>query len=291
MSQPALPDPVESFDRLLALLVELMEAQGGQPRDDERAWLLDVQPLAKKFIYHLHSARQLCDGSTLLVNGAPHDFVSHGSVAVLVRAAIETFVTFGHVFANSDERVSEFRHLVWRACGLNDRQKFMAQNESNRVKLLKEGDEIAAWLKEAEAHPVFKALDKEQRRRILKSREWRAGAGWPVLASGVGIHKLYFAQVYAYICSYSHASYLASMQMGQTDFEQELRFTGSLLQMANIFMAHFAVLYASLFPRAQAALDQSSARELVMWWRITKESHSNIYGPEDGPEENPDAGA
>lgn len=220
----------------------------------------------------------------LLIDGAPHHLVSHGSVAVLVRAAIETFVTFGHVFANSDESVSEFRHLVWRACGLSDRQQFTTQNEENREKLMSESEEIASWLKEAEAHPVFQVLPKEQRSRIQKKREWRAGVSWADLASDVGIHRHYFAQIYAFICSYSHASYLASMQMGQTDLEQARRFAETLLQMANIFMAHFAVLYATVFPRAQAVLDKSSSREAVKWWRVTKEAHSRIYGSEEDPE-------
>lgn len=272
---------MEHAQQLLTLLIEMVNAQGGTPIPTGASWMADRQTLAKKFIYHMHTAHQLLNGSTLVSRALVHEFVPYASIFVVVRAALETFVTFGYIFANVDDEVSRFRHLTWKASGLNDRQGARARTASEAAKLAEEGVEIERLLAEIKGHPQFKTFAADGQGKLTKKRDWRAGVGWPTLASGIGIHKKFFAEQYDFACSYSHASYLAVMQLSQADKNRERAMALSMLLTANAFIAHFVHLYSGIFPSAKSILEVSPSRRAYGFWMRPKDQYTKIYGPED----------
>lgn len=265
---------------LLTMLVEMVESQAGQAVSLEDRWLAEAPGIAKKFIYHVHSAYKLYSGSSLSLKDHEHAFVPHGSICVLARAALETFVTFGYVYGIADREIGYFRYLTWRLSGLNDRQGFVAEDTAAQGRRSQEAQMITLLLAEIQAHPHFAKIPKDHAGKVTgKKREWRPH-GWHVLASECGIHAQYFDETYDYFCSYSHASYLAVLQTSQADLATERVMAQTMVLTLNLFMTYFAKFYGALFPRAAEVLKRYEDTEAFKTWHRPKSEWDKRYGPE-----------
>jgi hypothetical protein len=194
---------------------------------------------------------------------------------------METFVTFGYVYGAPDRDTRYFRFMVWKAAGLSDRQSFKASVPKYHAILATEAAEIKQLLTEIQAQPHFQTLDKAGKGFITGKRiEWHGGKSWAKIAGECGIHSGYFQVLYDYMCSYSHASFLAVLQMGQADFEQEKSMATSMLMALNVFMCHFAVTYVKLFPETEAAFKRHEQSAVFKRWHFDKATLATQYGPE-----------
>ncbi len=117
----------EYYIKLLETLIIVAKANKDTVLgEDER--LLDAEGLFTKFIGHAASALYLF-GSTTLPDVKATDggisFFDPGSINVLGRAALESFLVFHYVFVeprSDDEK--DFRYYLWLYASYIDKQKF-----------------------------------------------------------------------------------------------------------------------------------------------------------------------
>src|SRR3990172_5091399 len=109
------------YQRLLKVLIEVTEANKGVVAGhDDR--VLDAEGLALKFVFHAASALYLYRSTSLPEFGA--SFFDPGSVNVLSRTALETFLVFNYVFVEpqSDEE-RDCRYMTWVLGGYLEREE------------------------------------------------------------------------------------------------------------------------------------------------------------------------
>src|SRR6266702_5226517 len=138
----AAPQPGSDESRtLLNLIVQLTNSQAGKDVPARSLWMNDAQVLALKFYYHLTSLHVLLHPVEVVMPEGTVSHIDHSSMLVLSRAALETFLTFAHVFGCSETDLREFRHMTWRCAGLLDRQKLQASARlpQSKQKLIDEG--------------------------------------------------------------------------------------------------------------------------------------------------------
>lgn len=269
----------QDYSTLLKLFVRLVETQAGRSIGKNEEWLNDAQVLSVKLFRHLASMQILAAGAQLRGEAGTAAFIDHASIKVICRAALETYLVFFYVYGQDDESLCKFRHTTWRLAGLCDRQKFHVTTQEHQDVLSEESSLISQLQAEVQASPWMNKFTPKQQREILKGN-WRPAADWNDLGADAGFHPKYFKNVYSYLCSYSHASYLSALQVGQAksrDTQEQLSQT--ILGIGVVLMAHFAFSYSGLFGAAKAALhaDQESAR-IAEKWCIGHSDMATHYG-------------
>jgi hypothetical protein len=116
----------KEYLKLLETLIKVIEANKGVPAGpDDR--VLDAEGLALKFFGHACSAIYLYTGTT--VPEIMASLFDVGSINVLGRAALETFLVFHYVFVDpSSDQERDLRYLSWLLAGLLERQEFPVQS-------------------------------------------------------------------------------------------------------------------------------------------------------------------
>lgn len=264
------------FVLLFDLIAQMVEAPRGSAIPPGQGWLNDRQTLAKKFVYHLSTILSVRGGSTLVFDGAVHEFTDHGSLTVLVRAVLENFVVFAYVFGSKDLEECRFRHLCWHFGGMMDRQKRLSITPAGRNTQAVEKLQADSLLESIKVHPAFKLLSNGRQKAIVKGK-WDGGQQWHELAVEVGLNEAYFRTIYSYLCDYSHSSYAAALQVGQADTEAQDQMSKSMLGVMNLCMAKFAVIHAACFASSRKLLEESPARAAVTKWDIDSARFEQIY--------------
>jgi hypothetical protein len=258
-------DPVQQFAELRTLVVEMVDAPGGEPIPEGMQWMADRQTLSKKFAHHLHTISQVHQGSVLMVGNVGQSFIDHGSVKVIARAVLENFIVFAQVFGDPDPEVCRFRHMTWKLGGLMDRQTLSASTADSKTRLAAEKRQIDQLNAEVKVHPVFHTLTNGAQKAILKG-DWKTGRSWQVLAKESGLSESYFRNIYSYLCGYSHSSYAAAMQVGQAhDLAEQSGLSSAIFGVMCLCMARFATLYANLFPSARKVMERERQPAIEMW--------------------------
>lgn len=158
------------YQRLLEILIQVMEANKGVAAgDDDRS--LDGEGLALKFFFHAASALYLYRSTSLPEFHA--NFFDPGSVNVLCRAALETFLTFHYVFVvpqSDDDR--NCRYMAWILGGYLERQKFPVWSHEGRAVLEREKRFIGPLTQKLKDNAAFRQLPAKEQKRLLKG-VWR----------------------------------------------------------------------------------------------------------------------
>jgi hypothetical protein len=256
---------------LLNLVVQLTNSQAGKAIPVGRLWMNDVQVLALKFYYHLASLHVLVQPVEMAMPQGTASHIDHGSVLVLARAALETFLTFAHVFGCSEYDLREFRHMTWRCAGLLDRQKLpaSARRPENKQKLVDEKASIETLRVNMQAHGRWMQHSEKERGAFLKG-DWRAGRGWAAIGVAAGFHPVQIRELYSYLCGYSHTSWLSILQIRDArELSQQAAMTAMSVSTACVLMSFFALHYVALFPDAEHVLAaHPEAAALVQKWNL-----------------------
>lgn len=265
---------------LLHLTVQLIESQAGKVIPVGLSWMNDAQVLARKFYYHLASLHVLVQPVEVMMPRGSASHVDHGSVLILARAALETYLTFAHVYGCTDPDLREFRHLTWHCAGLLDRQKLQAsaRKAENRQKLADEKSAIETLRAAMQAHVKWAQHPAKDRKTFLMG-DWRAGRGWAAIGVEAGFHPVHIRDLYSYLCGYSHASWLSILQVRDArDLVQQATLAATSVSSACVLMSFFAHHYVALFPEAEQVLAaQPAAAALVRKWHLSAERLAAQY--------------
>src|SRR5690606_22963436 len=119
------------------------ESQNGKPLHPGFEWKNDAQILGVKIFRHIATAQQISTGIEFEFGaGQVFSHIDHSSVAIIVRAAVESYLAFNYIFVNEDENLSIYRHKLWRRAGLIDRSKIQANTSESKDILLRESKSI-----------------------------------------------------------------------------------------------------------------------------------------------------
>jgi hypothetical protein len=242
---------------MMEVFLDCGNALQGKTIPAEMLWKKDVEPIAMKCIYHLGSLYVLLEGTRLRdMVGVPIRFIDFPSMALLTRAAFETYLTFHYIFVNpaTDEEKS-FRSEIWTLGGLKDRKRFVFTSPEGHQVLLREQQQIAELEQRIRSNPLFLQLPEPRQREAIKGK-WRFDKHWRDLAVLADTHKDYFTSLYAYLSSYAHTGYLSILQLSQaTTAEEQNGLAGMYIGIGLSIMSNFILGYCSLFPEAQAVLE------------------------------------
>lgn len=193
----------------------------------------------KKLLNHCQSISVILDGSSFetIENSSQID---HASAKVLLRSAIEIYITITSLFWFEGKDVlneREFRFLVYKYSGFKSRQK-LNHDEINsnelREKIKNEKNKIQILKKLIQQKGAELGKKKEHLKKILDN-------GWgakpiPQRLEDTSLPKFMKLQ-YSYLCGYSHSGFDSYMQLaqdedsnvGKTTSKEMLYFTTSFL--------------------------------------------------------------
>ncbi len=264
------PGREENLEPLLAILLTVAEAQRGTVAGPDQR-LLDAEGLVLKFVGHVSAAIALSRGTNLPDLGIA--FFDPGSVSVLVRTAVETFLVFHHVFvAPSRPEEADLCYLGWELGGLADRQRFPLRSPAGKRLLEQEAAQIEALKARLQGNEAFAGLPAAQRKQLLRGR-WRAGGDgrdipWRDLALAAGFNEDSANGIYHYLCGHAHSSWISVLQLRQARTrEDQGQLMGSPLSNLAAVVAHMIKAVCRVFEKSRQALEAyPDARELVEIW-------------------------
>ncbi|WP_196758003.1 DUF5677 domain-containing protein [Stutzerimonas stutzeri] len=247
-------------------------------------WLNDIQTLSIKLFKQLCSTKSLAYGCVFQSNtGNKIEFIDQGSISILARASIETFLALHWIFQGSAEQ-SQFRHALWQYAGLADRANLNPSTDEGRIKQADTKVQMAQLLELIEASP-FLSLYSIKEIKELKKGNWRVGWSWSSEAVKAGFHKSYFDNVYGHLCGYPHSKYISAMQIGQAqNIADQKQLSSAGVQISIHVMAHFIRFYASTFSPAADLLSSSPAKAIAGMWHFKAEDMIHIFDQKNDAE-------
>ena len=243
------------YQELLSLLIDVVEANKGVVAgDDDR--VLDAEGLALKFVFHAASALYLYRSTSLPELHAR--FFDAGSVNVVSRAALETFLVFHYVFVEpASDQDRDYRYGAWVLARCLERQRFPVWSAEVRAALEHEARLIGPFTDRLKANGTFAGLSPGHQKKVLKG-EWKL-LSWTEIARSAGLHDINAKAAYSYLCGYAHAGNLSILQLRQADSSEAQRsLCASSMNLVLIAMANLVKSDRALFPKAMARLDQES---------------------------------
>lgn len=273
-------DTLAAFPVLLDLLVRLLDSKDGDPIQPGDGWRNDAQRLALKLFQHSVSLKNLTEGATVRFKGGEEiGFIDHGSMNVLARAALETFLVWHYLYATGDANLGRFRHATWKLSGLLDRQGFAGVSDMAAEVKRRERPEIERLTEEVKGSPYFSALTARQQKRLLAG-DWKIVMGTADMAKVAGLHDGYFGNLYDYTCAYSHSSYLSALQIGQgSSIDVQHRMATAVMSVAVLTLAYFVSSYPKQFPEAQQIIDADPlGKATADKWALKAEDLAPYFG-------------
>lgn len=265
------------FSALIELMSSMVDARAGSSIAHGMGWLNDIQTLSIKLFKQLCSTKSLAGGCVFKsATGKSIEFIDQGSVSILARASVETFLTLHWIFGCPTDK-SQFRHALWQYAGLNDRVNLNTSSEEGRVKQADAKAQQAELLRFIEGSPLLTEYTVREIKE-LKKGNWRVGWSWGSEAVRAGFHKLYFDNVYSHLCGYSHSNYISAMQIGQAQsIADQSKLASAGIQISIHILAHFIHLYASTFSQAADLLAASPAKPIADLWHFKAEDMNFVF--------------
>ena len=255
----------DEYLELLRAFLDIVEASKGTPAgEDDR--VLDAEGLALKCYSHACSFLYLLRGTN--VPELRVSFFDPGSINVIGRAILESFLVFHYIFIDSkNDEEQTFRYLCWLYHDLVERQGFPARSPQGKEKLKSEEKVIKQISTKIEVSPCFEMLSTKQKRNLLNGKYWRS-KGWKSIALSAGLSEVHADDFYAYLCSYAHAGSLSILQIRQAENVIHQRgLVGATMGIAMICMAYMAKGYCAYFPKSNDSLQASERhKKIIQVW-------------------------
>jgi hypothetical protein len=266
----------KEYLKLLETLIKVVEANKGLPAGtDDR--VLDAEGLAFKFFGHACSAFYLHRSTT--IPETMSSFFDVGSINVLGRAALETFLVFYYVFVNpSSDQERDFRYLSWLLAGLLERQEFPAHSLSGKALLSSEKKLIAPLQEKLKNHPQLLSLPHKQQKKLIKKGEWRIHS-WKDIGLSAGLDETHAKAFYYYLCGFAHAGNLSVLQIRQArTANSQKSLCAATISLIMIAIANMIKSYCKIFPISQSVLteDTEAATLVEIWVTVGSTSTEDI---------------
>ncbi|MBA4390903.1 MAG: hypothetical protein C0399_08180 [Syntrophus sp. (in: bacteria)] len=255
------------FETLITKSIEELE---GNPLPNGK---LDYykQEILKQYCTHLISIRTLADGLKLIYKGREDEIAAFGSVAVLIRACLENYSMFHHIYVqSSDTQETYFRFWSWVREGLIYRQRLSVQGHPNTKKLKEEKQEIDRIFDELRSYPSFRLLTPKQQRKYLKAGTWCSLSKRDLLENS-GFNKACSNNYYNVFSSYTHPSFGSHLQTSQADFHASDTLMDTMLKALFICSGLYLQAYCLVFQELGKLLTENDKDFVNSWCELGSE--------------------
>lgn len=254
------------YNLLLELTYEVVQALKGKKVDDERSPY--VQHLAFKLYSHATSSIWLYHGTKSLVprstNGS--DFIDNGSIVVLARSALETYLSFYEVFiepSNDDE--FEFSYCLWNLSGkilLEDYEPLADTHLDKLETIYKEIEDLRNRITKTQK---YKDITDKQQIQVLKGKRLR---GRRDVAKLAGFSPYFIDMVYKYYSGYVHSDGYSTSKLFYTDTrEKQVEFAETQLNFIMMVLSKFILDYTGKFDETTYVLEKfPEGYQLAQLW-------------------------
>ena len=226
-----------------------------------------AEPLAQKAYSHIVSSKSIYNGINFkLSEKFQFNFVDFSSIAVLTRAAFETYLTFNYVFIKAkNEAEKDFRFLSWDLAGFIERESYPYRNQEQKERLEKESQLKDKCSLELEKNTVFQELKETQKKLILKGK-WKLNKSWRQLAVDAGFDESTFKLLYSYLSSYAHSGRLSVLQIKEIkEIDREKKFSRMFQTINLMIIARLVVEYKELIPECQESFESNKEAETTAY--------------------------
>jgi hypothetical protein len=264
----------QDFDFLIAATIEICNAIDGQPVPEGDISLKYAEGLGRKVIRHIVSVWRLKQAFALQFEGKRfQEEVDLGSIAILTRSALETYLVFHHIFIEpTSSPQHELRFLSWHLAGFIERTKMEEPNEEFKGKWLFEKEEVTRISTKLKSLPEFLRLTDKQQKDILKG-DWRMRIPWNQLAINAGFSKDFFAEQYRFLSGYAHAGRLSVMQIQQADtLQKQIDLSRSFVAILMLVIPKFVTDYIKLIPHFENINLRKEHLSLIENWKKVADS-------------------
>lgn len=258
--------PEEQYLRILDLTYEV--AQSLQGTTAERPGLPNCQQLTTKLFFHAASIYWLKQGTKAPVpystGGA--SFCDFASVAVLTRAAFETYLTLFEVFFEpTTEDEFEFRHTLWQLSGFVVREGIVPNDPTLGPRYAEAQTEVQDLRRRIERTATYRSLKTSQQKDVRRGRTLR---NWRDVARAAGFGERTVEKMYAYYSSYVHADGLSGTQIASARTRQEQEdLACGCMDLVVVAMSKAIVGYAQMFAEARDVCSKNvDAFQLAQVW-------------------------
>jgi hypothetical protein len=249
-----------SFVKVLNLYYNVVQSLKGYAPPDSR--LVRSHGLAAKLFEHAASAFWLSKGTRVPeLPDVPVDFFDHGTVTLIARAALETYLVFYYIFLDPrTEDEFEFRFNGWMLAGLAERERHPFRLAEHQAQLAAEKPLYESFRRAIRQTKTFKSLGGRKngaktQQMVLKGRKWRFHP-WREIAVRAGFGPEYSQSLYAYLSDYAHSGSLAALQVGQAQSRQvQVEFVGSGLRIIMVVLCKMIAGLTERFPKATEGLE------------------------------------
>ncbi len=257
------------FELLIKAALEIGNSLDGQKTSIGRPNIYFAEGIGQKILSHIISAHYLSKGYQLATD--KHLFVGQidfSSVSILVRAALESYLTFNYVFISAkNEDDLTFRFNCWNLGGFIDRSDFIPTEEKH-VKLKEfESEQIKIIQAELEKSNTFQSLNAENKKAALNGR-WKLSNSWSKLAVNAGFNKKFFDNQYRFLCSHAHSSRLSIIQVQQTkDLKSQSEMTKASIGILMVVLAKYLFDYIHLIPELNHFTTDKEKYPMIAVWK------------------------
>lgn len=260
----------KDYIKLLETLIKVAEANKGTAlgKDDR---FLDAEGLFTKFMGHAASALYLFGSTTLpsiKVTDRGISFFDPGSINVLGRAALESFLVFHYVFIepqSDDEK--DFRYYLWLHASYIDRQKFPTRSEEGKKQLNNEKIIIGALKEKINNNSVFKKLDGKKKKKLLEKGQWRLQS-WTDIGLSACLSKILAKHFYSYLCIWAHSGCQSAQQVSDAQTKETQKAPCiATMKLIMTAMANMIKAYCQVFEKSNDVLQKDEdAKKLIDQW-------------------------
>jgi hypothetical protein len=233
-----------------------------------------TESIARKTFLHICSAYSLSKGINIqLKNNSEIEIIDYSSIAVLIRASIESYLTFNHIFISpTTEGESQYRFDCWDLAGFIERQYMQATTERSISRKKEEAKLINEKLAIIRKSPHFIEFSEKQQKQIEKGK-WKINFNWYQLAVNAGFEENYFKDFYSYLCSYAHTGRLSSLQtMQATEYKEHKNRAENFLIYSLIILSKYIYDYVNLIPQLKPTFENNiEGKNTVLKWKAIGE--------------------
>jgi len=264
----------DDYIHLLNIFVNILEANKDIPADDK---ILDAEGLARKCFFHAASLIYLLRSTN--VPELSISFFDPASIAVVARAAFESFLVFHYVFVEpTTEEQERFRYLLWKLADLMERQRYNALSPLGKAKQEQEKILIEEIKDQIRQNQNYGQLQPKQQKAALEDRKWRFKS-WTDIGLSAGLSEDYAKSCYRFVCSYAHAGSMSVLQLRQAETaEQQKALCGATMALTMISMAYFVKSYCLLFQKSKEFLknNEEFSHHIKLWVEIGSIELKNV---------------
>jgi hypothetical protein len=200
-------------------------------------------------------------------NGAA--FTDFASIAVIARAALETYLTFFEVFVSpSTEDEFEFQYCLWHLAGQVVLEDLVPSDESLTEHYLHAQADIRELRERLRTTQVFAALTRRQQDQVLQGKRRR---DWRDIAAAAGLSPGFIKRIYSYYSGFVHSDAYTSAQMFSAQTKEDQRAHAELHLLTIMFvLSKFILDYARIFEEANDVLPRfpDAHRRAQVWSEV-----------------------